>query len=734
MAYARATQSTLALRLEGVPVVDPASPLSFGYFTVTLIAVAALAFGAGLQFLVIGIRERNDYTHVAFSALCGCIAVFAFASALMNAATTLASAILALRVVAGAAVLAIPAIAIFVGCYTARAMNRYALAILCLVSAWMFVVNLTAPYSMFDSALHEGQPIVLPWGETLFVLDGTPSTLGRIFRWLSSAVFVWALYRAGRQIMDGQRLRGAMLCLALSIQFLALLWGYIVVNTLNTHLPSIDSFAFPMFVLVMGLSLGDQMHRHWLQLGRTARALQNEVDVRRKAELDLRHAAYHDALTGLPNRLRALYTLADLLAEAKQRDQYGAVLMIDLDNFKTINDSLGHQVGDRVLETIADSLLIVAPSSSTVGRLGGDEFVILLGTRDERAEDAAARAMRVAEQILERLAAPLAIDNRVLGVGASIGVSVFPNENSGAADVLRCADIALFRAKSAGRNAAKLFMPHMQHDADVRLDLERGLRTALEHEEFTLHFQPQVDMRGNVVGAEALLRWNHPQLGAVSPATFIPIAEETGLINAIGSWVIDETCRHIQAWRQVGLGFGGAIAVNVSAWQIANPQFAANIEAQVKSAGIEPGALTLELTESALLRDFDAALYTLRELSSIGFRLSLDDFGTGYSSLAYLQQLPLEELKIDRSFISNLETTIDPLAGFIIDVSHRLGMTTIAEGVETQAQMAALESLGCDLVQGYLVCVPLGAEDFQRWLQQRALQGDTPASITVTSI
>ena len=471
-----------------------------------------------------------------------------------------------------------------------------------------------------------------------------------------------------------------------------------------------------------------------MQLGRTASALQNEVEVRRKAELDLRHAAYHDTLTGLPNRLRALYTLAELLAEAKQQDQYGAVLMIDLDNFKTINDSLGHQVGDRVLETIADSLLIVAPSTSTVGRLGGDEFVILLGTRDKRAEDAAARAMRVAEQILERLATPLAIDNRVFGVGASIGVSVFPNENNGAGDVLRCADIALFRAKSAGRNTARLFVPHMQRDADVRLDLERGLRTALEHEEFSLHFQPQVDMRGNVVGAEALLRWNHPQLGAVSPATFIPIAEETGLINPIGSWVIDETCRHIRTWRQIGLGFGGRMAVNVSPWQIANPQFAANIEAQVKSAGIEPGALTLELTESALLRDFDAALHTLRELSSIGFRLSLDDFGTGYSSLAYLQQLPLEELKIDRSFISALEITTDPLAGFIIDVGHRLGMTTIAEGVETQGRMTVLQSLGCDLVQGYLVCVPLPADDFQRWLQQRASHVGTTASAAIISI
>ena len=709
--------------------VDAASPLSFGYFTVSLIAIATLAFGACLQFLVIGVRERRDYTHVAFSALCGCIAVLAFGSALMNAATTLAGAILALRVVAGAAVLAVPAIAVFVGCYTGKSMNRPVLTLLCLVSIWMFAVNLNSPYSVFNSLLHAGRPIVLPWGETLFVLAGTPSTWGRIFRWLSSAVFVWALYRAGRMMLEGQRLRGAMLGLALSVQFLALLWGFIVVNTLGTHLPSLDAFAFPLFVLVMGLSLANQMHRHWLQLEHTANALRIEAEVRREAELDLRHAAYHDALTGLPNRLRALYTLADLLVEAAQREQYGAVLMIDLDNFKTINDSLGHQVGDRVLEMIADSLLVVAPGTSTVGRLGGDEFVVLLGASDERAEDAAARAMEVAGQMLERLATPLAIDNRVLGVGASIGVAVFPSEDNGAADVIRCADIALYRAKSAGRNAAKLFMPHMQRDADARLELERGLRTALEQQGFSLHFQPQVDMHGNVAGAEALLRWSHPQLGAVSPATFIPIAEETGLINAVGSWVIDEACSHIRAWRQRGLDFGGRISINVSPWQIANPQFAANIEAQVRAAGVEPAALTLELTESALLGDFDAAKNTLRELSGIGFRLALDDFGTGYSSLAYLQQLPLEELKIDRSFISTLETTADPLAAFIIDVGHRLGMTTIAEGVEKPQQKAALQSLGCDLMQGYLICAPLAADDFERWLQQRAIPGELVASV-----
>ena len=700
---------------------DVANHLDFGYFTAALLATAAVAFGAGIQFLVIGVRQRRDPTHLAFAVLCLCIATLAFSNAVMDAADSPALAILALRILCAAAVLALPALVLFVGGYTGRPVDRYLLGTVCALALWLFWINLRSPYGMLNTALHEATPTVLPWGEALYTLEGPHSIWSHVFRGLTYAVFLWALYRAARQYRDGQRLRGAMLGICLLIQFLALLWGAIVVSTLGRPYPSIDAFAFLSFVLLMSLLLASQMHSHALQLERTASELRAEAEIRREAELDLRHAAYHDALTGLPNRLRALYILADLLADAVQSDQHGAVLMIDLDNFKTINDSLGHHAGDRVLETIADNLLAAAPSASTVARLGGDEFVVLLGALDDDADTAATRAMQVAERMLERLATPLAIDSRVLGIGASIGVAVFPNLDAGAADIIRCADIALYRAKSAGRNAARLFLPHMQRDADARLELERGLRTALERQEFSLRFQPQVDMRGKPMGAEALLRWKHPGLGEVSPAIFIPVAEETGLIHALGGWVIAEVCNHIREWRRLGMDFGGRIAVNVSPWQIAHPQFVPNIEAQVKAAGIEPSALTIELTESALLNDFDTALHTLRRLSAIGFRLALDDFGTGYSSLAYLQQLPLDELKIDRTFISALQPAItDPLAGFIVDIGRRLGMTTIAEGVETRQQKIMLETLGCDVVQGYFISLPLTAADFQRWLARWA--------------
>jgi EAL domain-containing protein (putative c-di-GMP-specific phosphodiesterase class I) len=263
----------------------------------------------------------------------------------------------------------------------------------------------------------------------------------------------------------------------------------------------------------------------------------------------------------------------------------------------------------------------------------------------------------------------------------------------------------------------------MQQEADTRLALERGLRTALEQDhmpaQFALHYQPQVNRHGELVGAEALLRWRHPQLGELSPAVFVPLAEETGLIHALGAWVIDQACAHLRGWDRDGVVFEGRLAVNVSAWQLSHPHFVAQLEAQVRAAGVEPARLTLELTESALLQDFDSALETLNTLSEAGFALALDDFGTGYSSLKYLQRLPLDALKVDRAFVSELHpTAANPLASFMIDLAHRLGMTAVAEGVETVSQRLTLEQLGCDGLQGYLVCRPVSEEDFRQWLAE----------------
>jgi diguanylate cyclase (GGDEF)-like protein len=718
-------------------VVD-AGPHIFGYYTAALVATAGIALASGIQFAVIGLWRRREAVYLSYAMLCLCVATLSFSNALLHTATGPAMAVAALRTMIGAAVFSFLPFVVFIRAYTGgRAQPRLQLAVAAVVGlfAWL---NLDLPGTLFFTAVAPDAGIALPWGERLYDLAGSASRWGLLFHALTYAAFLWALSLALAQMRAGERLRGALLAICLLSQFAALLWGDIVVDVLGHQYPYLDAFSFLPFVLLMGVSLATQLHQRTMQLEQTTRRLEAEAHIRREAEFSLRHAAYHDSLTGLPNRLRALDHLAELHAETLARGQHGAVLLIDLDNFKTINDALGHPVGDRMLEAIADRLLAAAPGDSMLARLGGDEFVLILGPLAGAFAQAQAQAQHAAEAMVARLAEPVAVDGRVLAVGASIGVALFPAGEQDMADLLRRADIALYRAKAAGRSAVRLFLEPMQQEADTRLALERGLRTALEQEQmpsqFALHFQPQVNGRDELIGAEALLRWHHPQLGELSPSAFIPLAEETGLIHALGCRVIGQACAYIRAWDRDGVAFGGRLAVNVSAWQLNHPHFAGQLEAQVRAAGIEPSRLTLELTESALLRDFDAALETLDRLSTAGFRLALDDFGTGYSSLSYLQQLPLDVLKVDRAFVSGLAPdSANPLASFIIDVAHRLGIAAVAEGVETVPQRLALERLGCDGLQGYLICRPLDEPAFRRWLaehrQARALAQAQPHAL-----
>ena len=695
-------------------------PVSFGYFATALIATAVVAVAAGLQFLLIGWRQKHDRTPLAFAALCLCAATLAFARAGVYSAQTHAQTMLALRILAGAVLLALPTLMYFVACYTGKPMSRPLLFLLLLATLAMSTLNLVEPGTVLFTSVQAGPLLQLPWGESLHGVDGIRSTEGRVFYVFCFAVFAWVFYRAARQCATpSQRLRGAMLLACLLVQFIALLWSVVVIDVMDRPYPATDAFAFLSFVLLMGLSLVEQMRMHTVQLERTTAQLRAEAATRRQAEQGLRHAAWHDALTGLPNRLHVQHTLDGLLAEAERRGLHGSVLLVDLDHFKTVNESLGHRFGDLLLQAAAERLADAVPDAVSVARLGGDEFMLLLDATAVDAAAAAQHGMVIAEHVLAHMAKPLAVERHAQAIGVSIGVATFPEAGSGAADIVRRADIALHRAKAAGRHAARLFEPHMQDEADTRLELERGLRLALQRDELALYFQPQVDTHGRLVGAEALLRWHNPTLGTLLPDRFVHIAEETGLIHALGQWVADAACRQLLEWQRSGLASGFHLAINVSPWQIVQPKFADSLAAQVRAAGIEPRELTLELTESVLLDDFDAAQQTLQQLADLGFRLSLDDFGTGYSSLARLQQLPLHELKIDRSFVHALQPdSANPLAGFIVDIGKRLGMTTVAEGVESAGQQATLAALGCDRVQGYFIGKPMRAEAFRHWLSE----------------
>ena len=430
----------------------------------------------------------------------------------------------------------------------------------------------------------------------------------------------------------------------------------------------------------------------------------SDISERRSHAERIAYQANHDALTGLPNRSLLNDRISQALAQARRTDQHVAILFLDLDGFKFVNDSYGHAFGDALLRTIAARLEVVVRESDTIARLGGDEFVILLPSL-VRSED----AVHVASKVLDAFKVKISQDGRDLHLGASIGISVFPQDGDSCDLLLQHADLAMYRAKSKGRNGFQSYSIEMGAQAQERMELESALRFALERDELALHYQPQVDkVSGRIVGVEALLRWHHPTRGMVSPALFIPVAEETGLIIPIGEWVLRTACAQAKAWHASG-HIKLCMAVNMSAKQFQQQDVPALVRDVLNCTRLPAKFLELELTESVLMHNTDAALATMRQIKTLGVRLALDDFGTGYSSLSYLKRFPIDVLKIDQSF--TFEVTSDEGAASItraiIAMARSLNMTTVAEGVETKEQLDFLGALGCDVMQGFHISRPL---------------------------
>jgi diguanylate cyclase (GGDEF)-like protein len=423
---------------------------------------------------------------------------------------------------------------------------------------------------------------------------------------------------------------------------------------------------------------------------------------------ELSHRAFHDSLTGLPNRALLFDRVAHALARRGATPI--AVLFVDIDNLKVVNDSLGHSRGDDVLTEVGRRIGSVLRPSDTVARLGGDEFAVLL---DELAEPAA--ATRVAERILLVLSGPVTVDGAELDIGASIGIAVSGPESHDTDTLMRAADLAMYAAKADGKGRYRSFDPAMLAGAVERLSLERDLKLAVERDEITLHYQPVVDLvSGRARGVEALARWTHPQRGVIGPDVFIPLAEETGLIVRLGRQLLARACHELPALR-AGLGEPALLmAVNLSAAQLLDPGLPADLLAAVADAGITTGSLMLEITESELITDLDAGVARLHELKGLGVYLALDDFGTGYSSLAYLRSFPVDSLKVDKAFIDDVEDTSSDghaLIRTIISLGQTIDVRVVAEGIERQEQRRELERLGCDRGQGYLFARPMPAAD-----------------------
>lgn len=472
---------------------------------------------------------------------------------------------------------------------------------------------------------------------------------------------------------------------------------------------------YPKLMTITAVRDDDHRVSHYVAVSR-------DISQSKQSEQDIHQLAFYDSLTALPNRRLLLDRLQQALASSARFGKEGALLFIDLDNFKALNDTLGHDIGDLLLQQVAQRLQSCIREGDTVARLGGDEFVVMLENLSEHTLEAAAQTEVIAEKILSALSKIYQLSTHEYNSTASIGATLFKNPEEKIDELMKQADIAMYQAKKAGRNAIRFFDPEMQASITARVILESELRKALEKQQFQLFYQIQVDRWLHPVGAEVLLRWNHPQRGLVSPMEFIPLAEETGLIVPLGLWVLQTACAQLKKWQRSSLTRELTLAVNVSAKQFRQPGFVGQVQQVLQESGAQPAHLKLELTESTVLENVADTISKMHAIKALGVGFSMDDFGTGYSSLQYLKRLPLNQIKIDQSFVRDITT--DPndaaIVRTIIAMTEALGLDVIAEGVETQAQREFLELCGCHAFQGYLFGRAVPADEFERLLEQAA--------------
>ncbi len=475
---------------------------------------------------------------------------------------------------------------------------------------------------------------------------------------------------------------------------------------------------FPAEVLVDVMDLNDE---------KILQVVVRDISERKASEEKIKHLAFYDFLTHLPNRRLLLDRLRQALISQSRSGRTGAILFIDLDNFKILNDTLGHDIGDLLLQQVAKRLELCVRECDTVARLGGDEFVIMLENLSVQALEAATQTEAVCNKILALLNRPYLLDIHEHHNTPSIGVTLFSNNLQSIDELMKQADIAMYQSKKAGRNTVRFYDPQMQNAIKIRASLESKLRNALEHDQFRLFYQVQVgDIQADgcyrVLGAEVLIRWIHPVLGLISPAEFIPLAEETGMILAIGRWVLETACAQLKRWQNCELTRNLFLSVNVSARQFRQDYFAEQLIEILSCHAVNPKLLKLELTESLMLEDIESTISTMCKLHRIGVQFSLDDFGTGYSSLQYLKRLPLNQLKIDQSFVRDIsnENSDSSIVRTIIAMAHSLKLEVIAEGVDMEDKLQQLINNGCQQFQGYLFGQPVPIEQFERSIKQES--------------
>lgn len=660
-----------------------------------------IAFYIAFQFILLTPINDNKKIYISFSILSLCVGVYQFYSAVYYDAQSINEVIFALKIQLYAAMLFFVVLYVFLSEYTSTQTNRRVVIFLAVIFGIGSLMNFVLPYGLRFETINSVSTFSLPWGEVLRTYYGKQNLWLMPLRMLAFGILIWGIWKAivhlKTSFFEAIGLIGFILLMCASI---ASAW---MIDNHKWEFFYTAGFAFFFLVLGMKVSLILRLIKQKKELEITTAKLREENILRQKAQEDLIFTADHDDLTGLPNRRVVLERLDQAIKQAEIASLQVAVLLLDIDHFREVNDSLGHIIGDRVLRTIADKLKNHIREADTLARLGGDEFCILIPLINTP-ED----AMLYAKKLLTIYDEPIMIDGHDLFISCSIGISVFPYDGMTPIEMLRNVDSAMYKAKQ-DRNNYQFYTEDMTKHAIDYIALENDLRRALENEEFIVYYQPQIDGRTDrLIGLEALIRWNHPEKGIVSPGVYIPFATKKGLIIAIDRYVLKVGMHQLKNWYDAGLN-PGVLAFNLTYKQMIQSDFIDYVNALMQQTQCHPEWLEFEVTEGEIMERPEEAIHLLQQLHEMGIKIAIDDFGTGYSSLSYLKKLPVDKLKIDQSFVRDLPNCSEDVAvvNAIIALAESLNLEIIAEGVETDEQKEFLVENGCNDIQGYLYGRPM---------------------------
>ena len=623
-------------------------------------------------------------------------------------ATTLSEALKALKYQIYAVFGLIVSLYFFISQYTDAKLKKSFIIVLGTVVVFSALAHYMSPYSLRFLEVTSSASFELSWGEKITTHYGIPSPYSIPIRFTALIILFWGAWRA-KVHYSKNKLESLLLGTFLFFTFISIIVGYLI-DQHKIEFFYIAGFAYFFLVISMTVDLSLRSFKQQQELKVTTLQLRDEISLREEAQDELLFSSEHDTLTGLPNRRLLLKHMEQAIRNAETSLNKVAVLFIDLDHFKEINDSLGHVVGDKVLLKISNNMLEYIREGDTLARFGGDEFCILMSSID-----GPDYANEIADKLIECLQASVNIDGHELYVGGSMGISIYPNDGNTPIELLRNADSAMYYAKKS-RNMCQFYNQDMTQRALERIVLEKSMRRAIKNEEFVVYYQPQINgITGKLIGLEALVRWNDPVLGFVYPDKFIPLAEDIGLIIPLDKWVMRTAMKQLVKWYDAGLN-PGILAMNISIKQLQKKDFISDLNNMCQELGVNSEWIQLEVTEGIIMDNPTSAINTLNQISESGIKLAIDDFGTGYSSLSYLKRLPIDKLKIDKSFVDGLpdDEEDESIAKAIIALAKSLNLDLIAEGVETMEQQKFLVEHGCKNIQGYLYAKPMLAEDIEK--------------------